>query len=76
MVEELVKPSLKLFSVIEKILSYNQNNVRDTESDKMTVSALGHMASWHQSKHSLVQGGELLKNVCVRLKCKMMVWTK
>lgn len=76
MVEELLKPSLKLFRVIEKILSYNQQNVRDTESDKMTVSAPGHAASCHESEHSLVRGGELFKNVPVRLKRKMTVWTK
>lgn len=41
--EEKATPSFKLFSVILKILSYNQSNIRDIVSDKIySISSWTH----------------------------------
>lgn len=72
--ERIGKTSIQLSSVIQKILRSNQSNVRDTESDKIGVSAPRHT---RVNKYTPMQRRELLKKVVVYyLKFTTKVWTK
>lgn len=59
--EERVTPSFKLFSVIFKILSYNQSNVRDIVSDKIYS-----ISSWtHRIEEAFSNAEESFLKMCL-----------